>query len=205
MLRQLSKAPFRVDWLGKDSLHNCGGNHYSSSITDQALSFEGRNVMSISLKPIGTVRTDASDDEIRASPHEWESRIVIFPEYQQALDGLEGFSHIFVLNYLHKLRPDQMGALKVKPRRLLRKGFTLDQLPLVGVFAIDSPTRPNPIGLSLVRLIRINGCEVFVSGLDMFNGTPVLDIKPYRADYRIDDFTLPEWYQKLRSKVGEDI
>ena len=161
--------------------------------------------MSISLKPIGTVRTDASDDEIKARADDWESRIVIFPEYQEALDGLEGFSHIFVLNYLHKLRPDQKGALKVKPRRLLRKGFTLDQLPSVGVFAIDSPTRPNPIGLSLVRLLRINRGTVIVSGLDMFDGTPVLDIKPYRADYRIDDFTLPEWYQKLRSKVGEDI
>jgi len=161
--------------------------------------------MSISLKPIGTVRTDASDDEIKARADDWESRIVIFPEYQEALDGLEGFSHIFVLNYLHKLRPDQKGALKVKPRRLLRKGFTLDQLPSVGVFAIDSPTRPNPIGLSLVRLLRINRGTVIVSGLDMFDGTPVLDIKPYRADYRIDDYTLPEWYQKLRSKVGEDI
>jgi tRNA (Thr-GGU) A37 N-methylase len=47
--------------------------------------------------------------------------------------------------------------------------------------------------------------EILVSGLDMFDGTPVLDIKPYRGNYRIDDYTLPEWYQKLRSKVGEDI
>jgi len=167
--------------------------------------FEGWNVMSISLKPIGTVRTEASDDQVRASAHDWESRIVIFPEYQEALDGLEGFSHILVLNYLHKLRPDQMGALKVKPRRLLKKGFTLDELPLVGVFAIDSPTRPNPIGLSLVRLLKIDHGTVTVSGLDMFDGTPVLDIKPYRADYRIDDYTLPEWFLRLRGKVGEDI
>ncbi|HKM50740.1 MAG TPA: TrmO family methyltransferase, partial [Candidatus Bathyarchaeia archaeon] len=103
------------------------------------------------------------------------------------------------------LRSDQMGALKVKPRRLLKKGFTLDELPLVGVFAIDSPTRPNPIGLSLVRLLKIDHGTVTVSGLDMFDGTPVLDIKPYRDNYRIDDYTLPEWYQRLRGKVGEDI
>ncbi|MGA2785225.1 MAG: tRNA (N6-threonylcarbamoyladenosine(37)-N6)-methyltransferase TrmO [Candidatus Bathyarchaeia archaeon] len=161
--------------------------------------------MSISLKPIGTVRTEASDDQVRERAHDSESRIVILPEFEQALDGLEGFSHIFVLNYLHKLRPDQTGVLKVRPRRLLRKGFTLDQLPLVGVFAIDSPTRPNPIGLSLVRLLRIDGCEVFVSGLDMFNGTPVLDIKPYRDDYRVEDYRLADWYRELRSKAGEDI
>lgn len=161
--------------------------------------------MSIFLKPIGTVRTEASDDQVREREHDSESRIVIFPEYQEALDGLKGFSHIFVLNYLHKLRPDQLGVLKVKPRRLLKRGFTLDELPLVGVFAIDSPTRPNPIGLSLVRLLRIDGCEVFVSGLDMFNETPVLDIKPYRDDYRVEDYSLADWYRELRSKVGEDI
>lgn len=64
----------------------------------------------------------------------------------------------------------------------MKKGFTVDELPLVGVFAIDSSTTPNPIGLSLVKLLRIEGREPLVSGLDMFNGAPVLDIKPYRGD-----------------------
>jgi len=103
------------------------------------------------------------------------------------------------------LRPDQIGELKVKPRRLLRKGFKPEELPPVGVFAIDSPTRPNPIGLSLVRLLRREDKNLFVLGLDFFDGTPVLDIKPYRGDYRAEHYELAEWYRTLRAKAGEGI
>ena len=154
---------------------------------------------------MGVVRTNASDDDIRQRTRELESRIEIFPEFLDALDGLEGFSHIFVLSYFNKLRPDQVGTLKVRPRRLLSKGFKLEELPLVGVFAIDSPTRPNPIGLSLVHLLRIDGRVLVVHGLDCFDGTPILDVKPYRDDYRTEDYALAEWYRKLRARAGEEI
>ena len=161
----------------------------------------------VSFHPIGEVRVQASDDEIKGRGRELdcESRIEIFPEFQDALDGLSGFSHIFVLSFLHRLRPDQVGVLKVRPRRLMSKGFKLEELPLVGVFAIDSPTRPNPIGLSLVKLLRIDGRELFVSGLDLFDRTPILDIKPYRDDYRANEYELAEWYRSLRDRVGEEI
>ena len=159
----------------------------------------------INLRPVGVVRTDASDDDVRLRATDSESRIEILPEFQEALHGLKGFSHIFVLSYFNKLRPDQIGALKVRPRRLLSKGFKLEELPLVGVFAIDSPTRPNPIGLSLVKLVRIDGRELVVHGLDCFDGTPVLDIKPYREDYRAENYALAEWYRQLRTRAGEEI
>ena len=159
----------------------------------------------ITLRPVGVVRTNASDDDVRLRTAESESRIEIFPEFQGALDGLAGFSHIFVLSYFNRLRPNQIGALKVRPRRLLSKGFKLEELPLVGVFAIDSPTRPNPIGLSLVKLVRIDGRELVVQGLDCFDGTPVLDIKPYREDYRAENYELAEWYRQLRMRAGEEI
>jgi tRNA-Thr(GGU) m(6)t(6)A37 methyltransferase TsaA len=160
-----------------------------------------------SFHPIGEVRVQASDDEIKGRRRELdcESRIEIFPEFQDALDGLAGFSHIFVLSVLHRLRPDQVGVLKVRPRRLMSKGFKLEELPLVGVFAIDSPTRPNPIGLSLVKLLRIDDRELIVSGLDLFDRTPILDIKPYREDYRADEYELAGWYRNLRDRVGEEI
>jgi tRNA-Thr(GGU) m(6)t(6)A37 methyltransferase TsaA len=163
--------------------------------------------VSIPLSPVGIVRTNASEDQIKKRPHDFESesRIEIFPEYQDALDGLQGFSHILILSYLDKLRPDQIGVLKIKPRRLLMKGLTLDELPLVGVFAIDSPTRPNPISMSLVKLLRVDGRELSVSGLNMFDGTPVLDIKPYTGEYRVDDYSLPEWYSELCSKAREHL
>jgi tRNA-Thr(GGU) m(6)t(6)A37 methyltransferase TsaA len=159
----------------------------------------------IAFRPVGVVRTQASDDELRERSRELEATIEIFPEFQEALDGLEGFSHIFVLSFLDRLKPEQIGPLKVRPRRLVRKGFKLDELPLVGVFALDSPTRPNPIGLTLVRLLRRQGGELIVLGLDCFDGTPVLDIKPYRDDYRADQYELAEWYRRLRDKAGGDI
>jgi tRNA-Thr(GGU) m(6)t(6)A37 methyltransferase TsaA len=159
----------------------------------------------ITLRPVGVVRTKASDDDVRLRTAEHESTIEILPEFRDALDGLEGFSHIFVLSYFNKLRPDQTGVLKVRPRRLLSKGFKLSDLPLVGVFAIDSPTRPNPIGLSLVKLVRINGSELLVHGLDCFDGTPVLDIKPYRKDYRAENYELAEWYRQLSLKAREEV
>jgi len=156
-------------------------------------------------RPVGIVRTSASDDDVRERSQELEATIEIFPEFEDALDGLDGFSHIFVLCHLDRLRPEQIGVLKVRPRRLVKKGFKLEELPLVGVFALDSPSRPNPIALSLVRLLNRRGRKLTVSGLDCFNGTPVLDIKAYRGDYRADQYDLAEWYSRLREKVGEDV
>jgi tRNA-Thr(GGU) m(6)t(6)A37 methyltransferase TsaA len=159
----------------------------------------------IVLRPVGFVRRNESDDEVRMRAVDSEARIEISHEFEEALDGLEGFSHVFVLSYLNKLRPDQIGPLKVKPRRLLSKGFKPDELPLVGVFAIDSPTRPNPIGLTLVKLVRIDGRELVVRGLDVFDGTPVLDIKPYRGNYRSDNYKVARWYRDILTKTGEDV
>jgi tRNA-Thr(GGU) m(6)t(6)A37 methyltransferase TsaA len=159
----------------------------------------------ITLRPVGIVRRKASDDEVKLRVADAESRVEVFNEFADALDGLEGFSHVFVLSYLNKLRPDQIGPLKVKPRRLLSKGFSLDELPLVGVFAIDSPTRPNPIGLSLVKLVRVEGRKLVLQGLDLFDGTPILDIKPYRGNYRTDNYEVASWYRDLRTKTGEDV
>ncbi len=153
-------------------------------------------------KPVGVVRTKFSDEEVKTREDEFESVVEILPEYEDALDGLEGFSHIYVICYFNRLRPDQMGSLKVRPRRLLRKGFKLEELPLKGVFALDSPTRPNPIGLSLVRLIRRDGRRLIVRGLDYFDGTPVLDVKPYPPDHRISDVSVPAWHQELLEKAG---
>ena len=159
----------------------------------------------IVLRPIGLVRTSTSDDDVRVRSNESESTIEIYPEFQEALEGLKGFSHIFVLSYFNQLRPEQIGPLKVKPRRLLMKGFKLEELPLVGVFAIDSPTRPNPIGLSLVKLLSIDGGRLRVRGLDCFDRTPVLDIKAYRSDYRAEEYEVAGWYRALRLKAGEEV
>jgi tRNA-Thr(GGU) m(6)t(6)A37 methyltransferase TsaA len=158
----------------------------------------------IGFKPIGIVRRKESDDEVRQEHAGLESVIEIYPKYREGLEGLEGFSHIFVVGYFHKLRPEQIGPLKVRPKRLVKYGLKLEELPYVGVFTLDSPTRPNPIGLSLVKLVRIEdrGARIIVSDLEYFDETPVLDIKPYQDGYRSETYKLPEWNTKLAIKAG---
>ena len=158
--------------------------------------------MEITFKPIGVIHTKASDDYAQGTG-EQEGELEIFPEFADGLDGIDGYSHLFVLVYFDRLRPEQIGPLKVKPRGLLRRGFKLDDLPELGVFALDSPTRPNPIGLTLVRILRREGSRIVVRGLDFFDGTPILDIKTYRSQYRTDEFTVPEWFRKLAGPTGD--
>src|SRR6266508_192712 len=148
----------------------------------------------IRFKPIGVIHTKGSDNEVREKGDQVEE-LEIFPEFQEGLDGIDGYSHLFVIAYFDRLRPEQVGPLKVKPRGLLKRGFTIEELPLLGVFALDSPTRPNPMGLTLVRLIKREGNRIHVKGLDFFDGTPILDIKGYRPQYHTDDYTLPEWFR----------
>jgi len=144
------------------------------------------------LHPIGIVHTAASDDEIRTNYKGLEATIEVLCEYSDGLDGLQDYSHIFVIGYFNKLRSEQLGVLRVRPRRKLREGMKVEELPLVGVFALGSPSRPNPIGLSLVELVKIDGRFLTVKGLEYFDGTPVLDIKPYRDDYRVRTFRAPD-------------
>ena len=104
------------------------------------------------------------------------ARIEMAPQWQPeiALQGLEDFSHIWILWQFHQSHSSAYKA-KVHPPRL--EGETK------GVFATRSPHRPNPIGLSLVRLIKIEGKNIYVDGVDMTSGTPVYDIKPYIPEF----------------------
>jgi tRNA-Thr(GGU) m(6)t(6)A37 methyltransferase TsaA len=150
-------------------------------------------------KPIGLVHTKGSDAEAGKGNLRENWRSILNWE---GLQGIDGYSHLFVLVYFDRLRPEQIGPLQVKPRGLLRRGFKLEELPLLGVFALDSPTRPNPIGLSLVRLIKREGNRLFVQGLDFFDGTPILDIKGYRPQYRTDSYVMPDWFRTLADDKG---
>lgn len=157
--------------------------------------------MNVVFRPIGVVRTQASQEEVRTDPDQ-EGVLQIYPEFEDALDGIDGFSHLFVICHFNKLRPEQIGPLKVNPRGLLRRGLQLEELPLLGVFALDSPTRPNAIGLTLVQILRRQKTLLFVKGLDYFDGTPILDIKGYRPDYRVEKFSMPKWHFELMEKAS---
>ncbi|QOR95044.1 tRNA (N6-threonylcarbamoyladenosine(37)-N6)-methyltransferase TrmO [Thermosphaera chiliense] len=155
----------------------------------------------IEVKPIGVVHVEAGDEEVKKSVNGVPGVVEIFPEYEQGLKGLEGFSHIILVTFLHKTSDRDRETLLVKPRRLVKYGFTLEELPLIGVFATDSPHRPNPIGVSIVELARVEGRFLHVKGLDVFNGTPVLDLKPYTPGRVVREVRLPEWYASLLEKA----
>ena len=125
----------------------------------------------ISYRPIGVIRTpfkEPKDTPIQPVAAEGvEGLVEVFPEYVEGLEGLEGFSHIILIYHFHLVKGS---LLKVKP-------YLSDQL--VGVFATRAPPRPNPIGISVVRLLRREGNVLHVSDVDIVDGTPLLDIKPY--------------------------
>lgn len=158
--------------------------------------------MDILLRPIGYVSHYFSDDIVSNSINGVEGYVVIFPEYSDGLEGLHGFSHIILIAYLHKAGEKAKGVLKVKPRGFARKlHLDINEVPLVGVFATDSPYRPNPIALSIVRLIGIKGNILHVSNLDLYNGTPILDIKPYTYARMVKNLEVPKWYRELLNKA----
>ncbi|MCD6380775.1 MAG: tRNA (N6-threonylcarbamoyladenosine(37)-N6)-methyltransferase TrmO [Candidatus Odinarchaeota archaeon] len=159
----------------------------------------------MSLKPIGIVHTEYEDEEVSSSFHGVEGTIEIFPDYSEGLIGLEGFSHIILLSYLNKVKEEDRKVLKVRYRRFLRFGFSMDEVPESGVFASDSPVRPNPIALSILKVMGIEGRFIRVSGLDVFDGTPVLDIKPYTPDRVVKGYNVPDWYKNFFERVTKRI
>jgi tRNA-Thr(GGU) m(6)t(6)A37 methyltransferase TsaA len=155
------------------------------------------------MQPIAYVHTSKSDEEVKDLEGEYDCVLEVLPEYEAALDGIDGYSHLYIIAYFHRLRKEQIGPLRVRPRRLLKRGFKLEELPEVGVFALDSPTRPNRIGLTMVKLLRREGRRLHVSGLDYFDGTPILDIKPFPGVEDTGSIRLPDWYRKLRERAGK--
>jgi tRNA (adenine37-N6)-methyltransferase len=127
------------------------------------------------MKPIGTIRTPFND--LAGMPIQpagaagVKGTVEIFEKYQAGLKDLDGFSHIVLLYVFHR-----------------SEGFSLHVIPFMdtetrGLFATRAPKRPNPIGLSIVQLDRIEGGTLHVCNVDMLDGTPLLDIKPYVPDF----------------------
>ena len=134
------------------------------------------------LLTIGIIRHEHDDDYVRDHIGSVSGTLVLKDEFLDGLDGLEKYTHAFLISIMHKHLAEKF-PLKVRPRLLLRKGYKLEDLPEYGVFATDSPSRPNPLGLTLVKIERIEGATIHLSGLDLFDGTPVVDIKPYSKNY----------------------
>jgi len=125
----------------------------------------------IELKPIGWIQSpfkDIRDMPIQPSGADGvQGKLILLPEYVDGLADLDGFSHIYLIYIFHKIRTNQ---LTVTP--------FLNKDPK-GIFSTRAPTRPNPIGLSVVKLIKIEGNTLFLENIDVLDSTPVIDIKPY--------------------------
>jgi tRNA (adenine37-N6)-methyltransferase len=145
----------------------------------------------IVLNPIGYVKTRAEGKEVKDKS--LISQIVLRDELVEGLSGISGFSHLFVLFYLNQITSEQRKTLKVHPR-----GRT--DLPLTGVFAVRTMFRPNPIGLTLVELVRVDGNVLTVRGLDAYDDTPVLDVKPYDFWDMAENAKVPDWWKKLKEE-----
>ena len=137
------------------------------------------------MRPIGVVHTPFA--ELRGMPiqpafSQAVGRVEVLPEYAEGLQDLEAFSHVILIYALHRA---EGYALRVKP-------YLDDEAR--GLFATRHPCRPNPIGLSTVRLLGRHGAVLDVAGIDVLDGTPLLDIKPYVPDFDVKTDARAGWY-----------
>jgi tRNA-Thr(GGU) m(6)t(6)A37 methyltransferase TsaA len=141
--------------------------------------------MPITFSPIGIIHTPfANLDGMPIQPSgakDVEGTIILEPQYEEGLRDLDGFSHIILLYHFHR-----------------SKGYHLTVKPFLdtverGLFATRAPRRPNPIGLSIVRLVRIENSTLHVQGVDVLDGTPLLDIKPWVPAFDVREKAQAGW------------
>lgn len=149
----------------------------------------------IIFKPIGVIHTpfnNTKDMPIQpAGAKGIRGTIEIFHEYVDGLKDLEGFSHIILLYHFH-----------------LSKGYSLEFKPFMdfnirGVFATRAPRRPNNIGISVVRLIKIESAILHIENTDMVNGTPLLDIKPFVPEFDPAEEVKTGWLAKSKHRLSK--
>jgi len=123
-----------------------------------------------------------------------ESEIVLDETFANGLDGIEAFSHILVLYWMHR-------AAEAEPVRMRRRPQGRSDMPEVGIFAQRARHRPNPIGVTAVQLLRRDKNRLMVRGLDAINGTPVVDVKPYVSQFdAVDAPMAPAWMSQLMER-----
>ncbi len=146
--------------------------------------------MDIIMRPIGVIHSpfqDKGQTPIQPSRSQVKGQVEVYPEFTAGLQDIEGFSHIILLYVFHR---SSGYTLKVKP-------FLDDQLH--GLFATRYPYRPNPIGLSIVKLVARNDSILEVEGVDVLEGTPLLDIKPYLPEFDQRDSVRVGWFETRRN------
>lgn len=151
------------------------------------------STVQITYEPIGIIHspfTDLRDMPIQpTSEASAPGTVEVFPEFAAGLKDLDGFSHIYLIYHLHEAR---FSGLTITP--------FLDNEPR-GLFATRAPNRPNPIGLSLVKLARVEDNTLYVENLDVLDGTPLLDIKPYVAEFEETADSRIGWLKRAKETL----
>jgi tRNA (adenine37-N6)-methyltransferase len=145
-------------------------------------------------EPIGVIRSGhTKPEETPIQPvysEGCQGKVEVFPKFAAGLRDMEGFSHIYLVYHMHKA---DRSRLTVKP-------FLQDVER--GVFATRSPCRPNPIGLSVVKLVRREGNVLHLDAVDVLDGTPLLDIKPYTAKFDRIETTRNGWQDEVNEETA---
>ena len=150
--------------------------------------------MTLALQPIGVINTPFKEKKNMpiqpAGANGIEGRVEVLAEYRAGLQDLAGFSHIILLYHFHK-----------------SKKFNLQVVPFLdteprGLFATRAPNRPNPIGLSVVQLDKIENGVLHIRNVDMLDNTPLLDIKPYVPEFDTHTEIRTGWLEKARKNVA---
>jgi len=149
----------------------------------------------ITYRPIGIIHT--SFKEVEGTPIQpsgalgIKGTVEVFTQYSVGLKDLDGFSHIILIYHFH-----------------LSKGYSLEARPFMeekthGIFAMRAPARPNPIGISVVRLVGIEGLILHIEDVDIVDGTPLLDIKPYVPDFDWREVERIGWLSEKSKRARE--
>lgn len=145
------------------------------------------------VQSIGTIRRPGDDESMgNAFLDPWlPSKIEIYPRWESALAGIDGFSHLVVLFYMDRVS-------RARTPGPLRPVEGVEELEPIGLFATRSPRRPNPVGISCPELLERNGNVLTVRGIDAWDGSPVIDIKGYYPpDELRSDSVVPDWLTDL--------
>ncbi len=141
----------------------------------------------ITLKPIGFVKNNVEEARFGGFDDE-VSEIIVDEKFTDALNGIKDYSHVIIVYWMDK----------VKKYVITHKPQGNPEVPIVGIFACRCPPRPNPIAITTVKLIEREGNKIKVKGLDILDGTPIIDIKPYWSKYdEVEDAVIPDWVNKL--------
>lgn len=150
---------------------------------------------SIQYKPIGIIHSPFT--ELKGTPiqsaaaEDVEGSVEVFPEFREGLQDLEGFSHIILLYHFHLIKTASLKAIPFMDDREH------------GIFAIRGPRRPNSIGMSVVKLNKIEDNILSISGLDILEGTPLLDIKPYVPEFDRQTQIRKGWLEDNINKLSQ--